>query len=267
MVNNAKAGGSMIVEVKSLSFSYGKHHVLKGVDFVANAGEMLDFLGPNGVGKTTLFNCILGLRNNYDGKILIDGESVRSMRPIDLAQRVAYVPQSHNPAFGYSVYDMVLMGTTPQISGASMPGIREAEQAEHALETLDIAHLHDRPYTEISGGERQLTLIARALAQKTSVIIMDEPTANLDYGNSLRVLTKVKELAHEGYTIIRSTHNPDHAFLFADRVAALSGGCITALGTPQAAITSDLLYKLYGVDVTIERTANGSFACVPKVSM
>jgi len=257
----------MKVEVKSLSFSYGKHRVLDGVDFVANTGELLDFLGPNGVGKSTLFNCILGLRNDYDGEILIDGKAVRNMRPVDLAQRIAYVPQSHSPTFGYSVYDMVLMGTTPQISGASMPGKRETEQTERALETLDIAHLHDRPYTEISGGERQLTLIARALAQKTRIIIMDEPTANLDYGNSLRVLTKIKELAREGYTIMCSTHNPDHAFLFADRVAALSDGRITALGAPQTAITTELLRQLYDVDVTIDQTVNGSFACVPKLSV
>ena len=258
-----KEGSHMSVEVKNLTFSYGQHKVLNNTGLIANDGELLAVLGANGSGKSTLFNCMLGLLKPSSGQVLIDGVPIREMSAMELARRVAYVPQSHSPSFSYSVFDMVLMGTTPQVRGAGVPGRREALQTDGALEMLGIADLRSRAYTEISGGERQLTLIARAIAQQARVLITDEPTANLDYGNSLRILKKIKELAREGYTVIQSTHNPDHAFLFADRVAALSDGHIIADGEPAATITPELVTHLYGVRVTVEAAANGSRTCVP----
>ena len=253
----------MSIEVKGLTFAYGQRMVLNGADLTANAGELLAVLGANGSGKSTLFNCILRLLPPKSGGVFIDGVPTSDMSTAELARHIAYVPQSHNPSFSYSVFDMVLMGTTPKIRGMGVPGRREEDQANAALEMLDIAELHSRAYTEISGGERQLTLIARAIAQQAPVLIMDEPTANLDYGNSLRVLSKIKELAREGYTIIQSTHNPDHAFLFADSVAALSDGRMAAFGTPAETITPELVELLYDVRVTVEQASNGAYTCIP----
>jgi iron complex transport system ATP-binding protein len=251
----------MSVEVKNLSFSYGKHAVLNDVSFTANPGEMLCVLGPNGVGKSTLFNCILGLLKPNSGGIYVDGTPIADIPIRKLAQSIAFVPQSHSPTFNYSVFDMVLMGTTAQVGGVSAPGERQMKIAEDALGRVGIAHLRGRGFLQISGGERQLTLIARALAQQAHIIIMDEPTANLDYGNQLRVLGQVKSLAREGLCVIQSTHNPDHAFMFADRVLALRDGAVAAFGTPREAVTEELIESLYGVRVRLVEGENGVRHC------
>ena len=253
----------MSVKVENLSFSYGKRRVLDGVSFELNDGEMLCLLGPNGVGKSTLFNCILGLLTPESGEILIHGEPISDIGVRELARRIAFVPQSHAPTFNYSVFDMVLMGTTSRVGGISSPGSEHIALAEDALERVGIAHLRTRGYMQISGGERQLTLIARALAQQASVIIMDEPTANLDYGNQLRVLMRIKELSREGITVIQSTHNPEHAFLFADRIIALIDGRVAADGKPSEAVTEDLIHALYGVRVRLTHDEDGTIRCNP----
>jgi len=253
----------MSIEVKNLSFSYGNHRVLDDVSFEALDGELLAVLGPNGVGKSTLFYCMLALQHPGAGAVLLDGKPVHEMPSTQLARRIAYVPQSHAPTFNYSVFDMVLMGTTARVGGFSAPGPDEMKAAQDALERVGIPHLASRGYLRISGGERQLTLIARALAQKAKVIIMDEPTANLDYGNGLRVLSLVKELARESYTVIQSTHNPDHAFLFADRVLALNNGRVAAYGAPRECLTAELIYELYRIHVRLREIEDGNTLCEP----
>jgi iron complex transport system ATP-binding protein len=251
------------VEVTDLTFSYGRRCVLNGVSFTARRGELLCVLGPNGVGKSTLFGCILGLITPSSGRTLIEGAPMGKIPPRELARKLAYVPQSHAPTFNYSVFDMVLMGTTARVGGISSPGAEQMRAASDAIARVGITHLKERGYMRISGGERQLTLIARALAQRAGIIIMDEPTANLDYGNQLRVLNFVRELSREGLTVIQSTHNPDHAFLFADRVLALNGGRVAALGEPDAALTEELIASLYGVRVGLSRSAGGALRCEP----
>ncbi|MDR2616183.1 MAG: ABC transporter ATP-binding protein [Oscillospiraceae bacterium] len=255
----------MTIDVQNLSFSYGERRVLDGVSFSAQSGEMLCVLGPNGVGKSTLFNCVLGITRPEAGDITADGRSVRSLGARELARIMAFVPQSHAPTFNYSVFDMVLMGTTARVGGIASPGAGEISSAEEAMERVGISALRARGYMQISGGERQLTLIARALAQQASVIIMDEPTANLDYGNQLRVLMRVKELSREGLTIIQSTHNPDHAFLFASRVLCLLDGRVAALGDPREAVTEELIESLYGVRVRISADESGKLRCQPLI--
>ena len=253
----------MSIEVKNLTFSYGNHRVLNEVSFEAADSELLAVLGPNGVGKSTLFYCMLALQRPEAGVILLDGKPIHEIAPSQLAHRIAYVPQSHAPTFNYSVLDMVLMGTTARVGGFSAPGAEEVKAARGALERVGITHLAARGYLRISGGERQLTLIARALAQQARVIIMDEPTASLDYGNGLRVLSQVKELAKDGYTVIQSTHNPDHAFLFADRVLALNGGRVAAHGAPRECLTEDLIKELYGIRVRLRESEDGHTLCEP----
>ena len=178
----------------------------------------------------------------------------------------SYIPQSHDTAFNFSVFDMVLMGTTARLRGFRVPSDEQNEITLQALEQLNISFLKDRSYRRISGGERQLVLIARALAQKVGVMIMDEPTANLDYGNGLRVLNQMRELADRGYTILFSTHSPDQAFLYADRVLALADRKIMAFGAPKETITADLIKKLYGVDVVVESLYDDRVrCCIPRL--
>ena len=253
----------MSISVQNLCFSYGKRRVLNNVNLEIGNGEMLCLLGPNGVGKSTLFNCILGLLTPESGAVKIDGETLTDIGIRELARKIAFVPQSHAPTFNYSVFDMVLMGTTARVGGLSSPGSEQMKLADEALERVGITHLRERGYMHISGGERQLTLIARALAQQSDVIIMDEPTANLDYGNQLRVLIRIRELVREGITVIQSTHNPEHAFLFADRVVALIDGCVAADGPPSESVTEELIEALYGVRVTLTKGSDGTIHCHP----
>ena len=241
----------MSIQVERLSFSYGTRPVLDNVSFSAEYGEFLSVLGPNGVGKSTLFRCMLGLLTPSSGGAAVDGRPISDMTAQELAQKIAYIPQSHSPVFNYSVMDMVLMGTTAQLSKFAAPGARQREQALDALARLNILHLKDRGYRAISGGERQLVLVARAIAQQARVLIMDEPSANLDFGNRIRVMQTVKNLTADGYAVIQATHDPDQAYQVSDRVLALSGGRVLAWGTPQEAICSEVISALYGVAVEV----------------
>jgi iron complex transport system ATP-binding protein len=235
------------LEVRNLAFAYGDRIILQDVHFTVGSGEFLALLGPNGAGKSTLFRCMLGLERPKAGEVLLDGEGIEKKHPAELARRIAYIPQIHYPSFNYSVLDMVLMGTAAQGREWSAPNEAQRRSAEEALERIGAGHLRQRDFRQLSGGEQQLTLIARALAQKASLLIMDEPTASLDYGNQLRVLFQIKSLNRQGYSIILSTHNPDHAFLFADRVLAIHDTRVIASGTPAETLTPELIAALYGV--------------------
>ncbi|MCL2140964.1 MAG: ABC transporter ATP-binding protein [Dehalococcoidia bacterium] len=255
----------MSIDVCNLSFSYGTRKVIDRVSFSARPNELLSVIGPNGVGKSTLFYCILGLYTNYSGQILIDGQDIKGLPLQKMSRLVAYVPQSNYPSFNFSVYDMVLMGTAAQISSISSPGARQRALADAAMERLGISHLRNRPYTRISGGERQLTVIARALAQQTKVLVLDEPVANLDFGNQLLVLTQVKKLARDGYTVVQATHNPDQAFMFSDNILAVHGGQVVACGAPSEVVTESMMQKLYSSNIVVESLYNDKVrVCVPK---
>lgn len=256
----------MSITISGLSFSYGERLVLNDVSATAEEGQLLSVVGPNGVGKSTLFYCILGLVNGFTGQIKINGNDTRELGIREMARLVAYIPQSHYPSFNFSVFDMVLMGTSHQVSSISVPGKSQAALVEMALERLGISHLADRGYAQLSGGERQLVLLARALAQQTKILILDEPTANLDFGNQIRVLTQIRSLAKEGYTIVQATHNPEHTFMFSDRVLALYDGKVLASGAPSEVITEELMRKLYGVDIKVQSLFQDKVrACVPAV--
>lgn len=255
----------MTLNVNHLSFSYGSRRILDDISFDLPAGSLTAVLGANGVGKSTLFKCILGLLTDYDGKVTINATETKHLPAQQLASLAAYIPQSHDTAFNFGVFDMVLMGTTARLKGFRLPSKEQTEITLQALERLGISFLKDREYRHISGGERQLVLIARALAQKTNVLIMDEPTANLDYGNSLRVLAQMRALADQGYTILFSTHSPDHVFLYADRVLALSDRKMLADGLPKETITAELIQTLYGVNVRIESLYDDKIrCCIPR---
>ena len=214
-------------------------------------------IGVNGVGKTTLFRCILGTLTPQMGHIKMDGQDLATLPPRERARRIAYIPQIHPPTFGYTVLDTVLMGAARQLNAFRQPGAAQMRQADEALEQVGAAHLRERNFAHLSGGEQQLVLIARALAQKAEVLMMDEPTSALDYGNQLRILQMVRRLAAQGYTVILSTHNPQHALTFATTLLALHGGTAAAWGRPAQVLTPELMETLYGVRAEFLQTASG----------
>ena len=254
----------MSIDIEHLSFSYGTRQILHDVNVVIPDGTLVNVLGPNGVGKSTLFRCILGLNSGFTGKVLVNGKDVRRLSIRERAREVSYIPQSHAPVYDYEVIDVVLMATGTDLGMLRSPGPRHRQRALDALERVGIAHLAHRTYTQISGGEQQLVLVARALAQNARTIIMDEPTSALDYGNTVRVLSCVRQLAREGLSIVQSTHQPDQAFLYSDRTLVLHGGTVRAFGNPKDVITSELVSDIYGVDVEINSLYDDKVrVCVP----
>ncbi|MCP5419104.1 MAG: ABC transporter ATP-binding protein [Gammaproteobacteria bacterium] len=256
----------MNLAVSELAFGYGGKTIGSDVSFSLAAGEVLCLLGPNGGGKTTLFKTLLGLLKMHGGSITVEGRDIRHWSRRRLAQVLAYVPQAHNAYFPFTVLDTVLMGRTARLGLFSTPSRRDVSVAETLLATLRIAELRDAAYTQISGGQRQLALIARALAQEPRWLIMDEPTASLDFGNQVRVLQHIKALARQGIGIVLSTHDPDHALACADRVALLHEGRLVRLGPPAEIITSESLRLIYGVDVEVAKLAESDQqVCVPRL--
>lgn len=254
-----------MLALKSLAFGYRGHEIGRGVDLSLRSGEVLALLGANGAGKTTLFKTMLGLLPVQAGAVLLDGRPLSAWSRRERALRIAYVPQAHAAPFPFTVRDVVLMGRAAHLSAFALPGARDRAIADAALENLGIARLADTPATEISGGERQLALIARTLAQEARIIVMDEPTANLDYGNQMRLLAHIRRLAAKGLAIVLSTHNPDHALQAADRVALLKDGRLAALGTPRETLTPAALRDLYGIDVVIGSVpGSDALVCAPQ---
>jgi iron complex transport system ATP-binding protein len=254
---------ALLIEARQLAIGYGGKVVARDIDVSLRAGEVVCLLGPNGSGKTTLFKTLLRLIARLAGSISIAGRPIDSWRPGQLALRQAYVPQANISVFPYRVLDMVLMGRTARLGVFSAPSAADRERAWTALERLGIADLAEREYTRISGGQRQLTLIARALAQEAPSIVMDEPTASLDFGNQALVLREVARLARGGLGIVLSTHQPDHAFAIASRVLLLHDGRVVADGSPREVLTRQRLEQVYGVPVSLDPLPDGRLSCTP----
>ncbi|MBP2642953.1 MAG: Iron-chelate-transporting ATPase [Firmicutes bacterium] len=242
----------MRLEVKNVSCGYASKTVFSGVSLEMMSGEALCLLGPNGVGKTTFFKTILGFLKILNGEILLNGEDISKWSRKYFASKVGYIPQTHIPPFPFKVLDVVVMGRTAHLSAFALPNQRDWKIAEESLHILGISHLKDQSYTEISGGERQLVLIARALTQEPELLIMDEPTSNLDFGNQIKVLKLIKEVVDKGKLgVIMTTHIPNHAFLIGSKVAVMGGCDSFVFGAPDEVITEKRLKDVYGVDVKI----------------
>jgi len=252
-----------LMAVQNVTFGYSHQPVLRNISMAFEAGEVVSLLGPNGSGKTTLLKIVLGLFAPQSGEVLLEGRPVRGMAPKQLARRIAYVPQFHRIAFGYRVLDVVLMGRMPHKPFFFRYGADDERAAVKALERLGIEHLTDRPYTEVSGGERQLVLIARALAQGADIFVMDEPVNGLDYGNQVRLLARIADLSSSGYTFIKTTHFPDHALWVSDRVVLLKEGCVVADGPAAETVNKPNLFKLYNTHVDVMGLNGGGRICVP----
>jgi iron complex transport system ATP-binding protein len=251
------------LQARALAFGFPGRTVAGDVSFALDAGEILCVLGPNGSGKTTLFRTLLGLLSKHAGSVEMDGKALESLPRQEVARLAGYVPQGHSAYFSFSLREFVLMGRASRLGAFATPGRRDLAVADDSLEALGIAHLAQRPISEVSGGERQLALVARALAQEPKILIMDEPTASLDFGNQVRVLERIRALGRSGISILYSSHDPDHAFLAGDRALLLGEGRALEIGPPQQVIRSDSLQRLYGVLVRVIALEGGRYACLP----
>jgi iron complex transport system ATP-binding protein len=242
----------MSLEARHLKFGYtpGKT-VLHDISLACSSGEVIYVLGRNGSGKTTLLSCLAGILRPENGKILVNGENLHQLSHAERARRISLIPQIHTPTFSYSVEEMVMMGRAPHLGWLGSPSRKDRAIVEDVMAQVGIYELRGRPYTEISGGEQQLTLIAMGLAQQCLILLMDEPTAHLDLSNQHRVLEIVQQLSDQGLSFIISSHSPNNALAYADRVLMLTGGWVTASGRPEDTLTSTLLSSVYGVQTEV----------------
>ncbi|PTM40549.1 ABC transporter ATP-binding protein [Bosea sp. 124] len=253
------------MSLKASGLAYGYRERLIGRDIALSLarGEVLALLGPNGSGKTTLLKTLLGLLPARDGTLTLDGAPLAALSPPQRARALGYVPQAHAGTFAFTVLAVVLMGRSAHGNIFAAPSARDHAVAHAMLARFGIAHLAERPYTLISGGERQLVLIARALAQEPAYVILDEPTASLDFGNQGRVMSEIRRLAAEGLGVLFTTHDPNQALRHADRVMMIRDGQALASGPADALLTPDRLEQLYGVSIETVRDGDGRVAFLP----
>lgn len=233
------------------SFSYGERDIFSDLNLDLYPGEVLCLLGANGCGKTTLLHCLNGTLKLRQGKVHVDGNPLSAMSVTEISQKIGFVFQEHSAPFPFSVLEVVRMGRAPHLSFFSSPSKQDTEIAEYALETVGKIHLRTKPYTQISGGERQLVLIARAIAQEPDVILLDEPTSHLDFKNQTLIMQIVTRLAQQGFSIIMSSHWPDHALQYSSKAVIMHNGTFLAIGLPDDVITENNLRQAYGIDVNI----------------
>lgn len=246
-----------MLEIRGLRFSWPGHAVLEGVDLAVEAGEVMCLMGHNGCGKSTLIDCVLGENRPQAGSVVLAGRDAAQMPAAERARIAAYVPQVHERTFPYTVRHMVLMGRSPHLGVTGSASADDESAVESALATCGIERLAERPCTELSGGEMQMVLLARALAQDAPLIILDEPTAHLDFRNELVFLETVEALAAErGVTVFMATHSPNQAFHLEAaglrvRVALMRGGRIAACGTPAEVLTEEAVERVFGVEARL----------------
>lgn len=240
------------IVIKDLNFGYYDSEIFKKFSFEIESGEILTILGPNGSGKTTLLKLIQKILLPKGGNIIISGKDLTEYSYKELSKEVSYVPQIHKPNFPFSVFDFVLMGRNPYIENYSIPKDEDKKIVEKSLMDLGIIHLKDRPYTDLSGGELRLVLIARAIAQETEVLLLDEPTAFLDFRNRLFVLEKIKDLKEKrNLTVIITMHDPNEAINFSDKILLINKNNIVSFGDPDLVLNKENIKKVYSIDVEL----------------
>ncbi|WP_342433337.1 ABC transporter ATP-binding protein [Neobacillus sp. FSL H8-0543] len=242
-----------LLKIENASFDYGKSKVFHDISFEIQEGGIFCLFGPNGCGKSTLIECILGSLKLSKGNILLNNKSIRTYKPSELAKYIGYVPQGHTKNFPYKVMDIVLMGRASYTGTFSSPSSEDVAIAESAIESLGLTPLKDKPYTHLSGGQTQLVMLARALAQETSIILMDEPTAHLDFRHELIILeTVVRLIKEKNISVIMATHFPNHAFYFENReidtkVALMNNQVFQSIGSPTDVLTEENMLNTFHI--------------------
>ena len=259
----------MKLEIQNGMFGYAGNTVLKDINFELNTGEIVCLLGKNGAGKTTLFKSMLGVLKPLSGSILLDGKPIEHWNRQQFARMEGYVPQARSLPFPFTVIDVVLFGRTAHLSTFGSPGKKDRILAEECMDLLHISHLKNRTFTQLSGGEQQLVIIARALAQQPAFLIMDEPTSSLDFGNQINIIRQVNALKNNALGIIMATHSPDHAFMCDANVAIVHAGTLWKIGHANDIVSEHVLKEIYGVDVKVRPLGDTPdsvrLVCVPTV--
>lgn len=255
----------VVLSVSDLSFSYEQNvPIWSGITLDVHEGEVLSILGPNGTGKSTLMRCMAGLAAQDSGLVEVEGRQVQKLSRKQAAQSISFVPQMHNPVFAFSAIDIVVMGRTAHMGVFASPSTRDYEIALNAMDTFGIAALADKQYNKTSGGERQLIMFARAIVQESRILLLDEPTSHLDFGNQVRVLELIKRLAGHGLAVVMTTHFPDHALSYSERTALIADGGMQGFGVTDEIVTPEALSKLYGMGVDISSLHDGTRVCTAR---
>lgn len=245
-----------MLKLDKLFFSYKKGlSVLEDLSFTVPEGSITAILGPNGAGKTTLIQCLLGILKPDSGSIKVAGKDISGLSNRERARLMAYVPQFSGLSFSHTAYDVVMMGRLSHQAFGAAPGRNDDIAVREALHLLGISAMAEKKYQRLSGGEKQLVIMARTLAQQAKLLIMDEPTASLDFYNQAQSLQMISDLSKQNLSILMSTHSPDHALLVADQVIMLKNKKIMAAGPPDELITEESLSHLYGIKAQMTTTS------------
>lgn len=249
---------SPLLQARDLTVGHGAKPILSGVGLTLERGEVLCLLGPNGAGKTTLFRSLMGLLPVLGGEVRLREAALPTLSRREIAARLAYVPQALTTPFAFRAIDLMLMAAAARLGPFAQPGRAERERALAAMATLGIADLAEAEITRLSGGQRQMVLIARAMAQGAEAVVMDEPTASLDFANRIRVGRAIRQLADDGTGVILSTHDPDQAAALGDRALLVGRGSALAMGKVAEVMTPATLSELYGIPVRRELLTDGA---------
>ena len=255
---------SELVSVAGLGFGYRNKSVLRGITFNVERGSLCGLLGPNASGKTTLLKCMNGILTPQEGAVSVAGRMVAGLSRQEIARLMAVVPQQMNLVFSFTALQMVVMGRAARLGTLKLPSGKDREEARDALEDLGVGSLADRPFNELSGGERQLVLLARALFQDTSILLLDEPTSHLDFRNQYRIMDVVSDITEKkGLATIVTLHDPNLAGRYCSHLVMLKDGRLHREGSRQKVFERQTLEEVYGMEVVVEQTARGPAVVMP----
>ena len=241
-----------LIELDKACFSYdGKTDIFTDLSCTFSTENIFCILGRNGIGKSTLLNGIMNLLPLRSGRVVLDGQDLKSYRPDELARKISYIPQTYHLVFPFKVVDMILMGRTPHLNSLNRPTQEDYDKVMAAVEELGLEPYLERSCTQLSGGQLQMVMLARAIAQEAEFIVLDEPTSHLDYGKQMETLKMLYRMHERGTGVLFTSHNPDHAFSLCDKVAIMNHGTFVSVGSPEEIITPEALSEIYGTDIQI----------------